>query len=432
MTTPNEPIDPGTPEDGTTSSNEDGSPTSSGTQWFDHAEGEHTQPLPYLSSEPTPTPKPQLSRGAGIAAIVVLALLVGGAAGIGGAAWYDQWSGDSDAQTTVAASSTPGAAPAGTIEQVAAKVLPSVVQINVTGQNESGSGSGIVLNTDGMILTNNHVVVIAANGGGITVSLNNGKTYPATLIGADPVTDSAVIQVQNVSGLVPAILGHSGNLRVGQAVVAIGAPYGLSSTVTSGIVSALNRPVSVQESDNSNQFNPFGRQQSSSLSATYPAIQTDAAINPGNSGGALVDLSGQVVGMNSSIQTGNSGSTGSVGLGFAIPIDELLPIINQIINHQTPTHARLGVTVSDAANTASQQGAQIQSIDASGAAQAAGLKIGDLITEVDKTVITDGDSLVATIRGHRPGEAVTLTYLRNGQTDTVKVTLGSDAATKNS
>ena len=444
MTTPHEPIEPtgasaaGTGDEPTTDIPVTPAPASgdqSGTQWYDGTT-ETTQPLPFVPAQSDAADKPFLSRRGGLAALIVAAVLAGGAAGVGGAAWVD-WSDQSTPSSVVnpnASLDTATGSTGSVTEKVAAKVLPSVVQINVTGQSESGSGSGIVLSADGMILTNNHVVVVAAQGGSISVSMNDGKVYAAKLVGTDPVTDSAVIQAQGISGLTPAILGHSGNLKVGQSVLAIGAPYGLSSTVTQGIISALNRPVQVDEGgSNGNNFNPFApQQQTPSLSTTYPAIQTDAAINPGNSGGALVDMAGDVVGMNSSIQTASSGSTGSVGLGFAIPIDELLPIINQIVHHQTPTHARLGVSVGNAAANSSQQGALVASVDPKGVAKSAGLKVGDLITKVNNAVVTNGDSLVATIRGHRPGDKVTLAFIRNGQSDTVDVVLGSDAASKNS
>ncbi|MGN6723323.1 MAG: S1C family serine protease [Marmoricola sp.] len=449
MTTPHEPIDPA----GTPSGDSGDEPTTElphaeahaaptppeappAPQWYDGSGTEHTQPLPFVNAEPTSN-KPFLSGRAGVAAVIVAAILAGGAAGVGGAAWANAWSDNNQASTTTdpnASTNTPTTTSGTAIEQVAAKVLPSVVQINVSGQGESGSGSGIVLSDDGMILTNNHVVVVAGQGGSISVSMNNGRVYQAKLIGTDPVTDSAVIQAQGITGLTPANLGHSNNLKVGQTVLAIGSPFGLSSTVTQGIISALNRPVQVDEGgSNGNNFNPFApQQQTPSLSATYPAIQTDAAINPGNSGGALVDLNGNVVGMNSSIQTASSGGNGSVGLGFAIPIDELLPIINQIVHHETPTHARLGVSVGSAQGNSTQLGALVASVDPNGVAKTAGIKAGDLITKVDNAVVTNGDSLVATVRGHRPGEAVTLTYIRSGQTKTVKVTLGSDAKTKQS
>jgi putative serine protease PepD len=382
------------------------------------------------------------------AAVLVGALLVGGAAGVGGAAWYDAWQGDGNSSngaitatgngTSASNASTSG----GSVEQVASKVLPSVVKISVTGGSESGSGSGMILDSSGEILTNNHVVAIAKGGGTITVGFNDGKTAKATVVGTDPVTDIAVIKASGVSGLTPASIGHSSSLKVGQQVIAIGSPYGLSSTVTSGIVSALNRPVSVEAEQSPQQgqqlpFDPFGGQQQQQQSqvdptTTYPAIQTDAAINPGNSGGPLVDMAGRVVGINSSIRTGDSGSGGSIGLGFAIPIDEVLPIINQIRDGQTPTHARLGVTVSGVGSTSLQQGARIRSVDPNGVAQSAGLKAGDVITKVDDLVIDDSDSLVATVRGHRPGDSVQITYVRGGTTKTVTVKLGSDESSRSS
>jgi putative serine protease PepD len=314
-------------------------------------------------------------------------------------------------------------------------VLPSVVKINVSGSSGAGSGSGIVLSKDGNILTNNHVVSLAANGGSITVNLNDGTTARATVVGTDPVTDMAVIKVQGVSDLTPATIGKSSDLRVGQSVVAIGSPYGLNSTVTTGIVSALNRPVSVSTAEQQvPQFPGFGQPQQQSqadLSTTYPAIQTDAAINPGNSGGPLVDLSGRVVGVNSSIRTSDGGSSdsgGSIGLGFAIPIDEVLPVVNQIIDGQKPTHARLAVSVSDVQGDALTQGAQVQTVESGGPADKAGLQKGDVITKVDDEVIDGSESLVATIRGHRPDDKVTLTYERGGKTHTTTASLGSDAS----
>lgn len=436
MTTPDEPTTP------------DGMPpvtpapvTPPAPEWFPAGAAEHTQPLPYVE-QPTEPSKPHFSRRAGVAAVIVAAIVGGGAAGVGGAVWANEWTNDNDAKTVdapITAIAQDGGTPASTIEKVAAKVLPSVVEIKVTGSNASGSGSGIVLNSEGMILTNNHVVVLAANGGTIKVSTNNGRLYPAKLIGTDSLTDSAVIQVQGLSGLKPATMGRSSSLRVGQSVLAIGSPFGLSSTVTEGIVSALNRPVQVvenQQQQQSNPFDPFGQYQqqspSQTLEATYPAIQTDAAINPGNSGGALVDLNGNVVGMNSSIETGSSGSSGSVGLGFAIPIDELLPIVNQIIHGEKPTHARMGVGVGEPSAGANQLGAVVSTVDANGAAAAAGIKPGDLITKVGSDVVTGADSLIATIRGHRPGDKVALTVIRGDKTENISVTLGSDAVTQKS
>jgi putative serine protease PepD len=334
----------------------------------------------------------------------------------------------------------PSAPANGNIEQVAAAVLPSVVKINVTGQTESGSGSGIILSSDGDILTNNHVVAVAGKSGSITVNFNDGSSARAKVVGTDPVTDIAVIRAEGVHGLTPAKIGSSSNLRVGQSVIAVGSPYGLNATVTSGIVSALNRPVSVSTSEQQapNPLDPFGQlqpQQQGNQDTTYPAIQTDAAINPGNSGGPLVDMAGRVVGINSSIRTSNSsisGQGGSIGLGFAIPIDEVMPIVQQLRNHEAPTHARLGVTVSDTRGGALQQGALVRAVDPNAAGKAAGLQPGDVITKVDDEVISDSEALVATIRGHRPGDRVVLTYVRNGKTLTTTATLGSDAGTSSS
>jgi putative serine protease PepD len=401
----------------------------------------HTRPLPPFQQPASTTAAATVRRPGGFtAAVLAGALLVGGAAGVGGAAAYDSLQGDDPTVSSSASgpvkASNAAATPSGSVEKVAATVLPSVVKINVSGSSGSGSGSGIVLKDDGTILTNNHVVSLAGNGGSITVNFNDGRTAKATVVGTDKVTDMAVIKAEGVSGLTAATIGKSSDLQVGQSVVAIGSPFGLNSTVTTGIVSALNRPVSVSTAEEqAPQFPGFGvpqqQQGQADLSTTYPAIQTDAAINPGNSGGPLVDMSGRVVGVNSSIRTadGSTDSGGSIGLGFAIPIDEVLPIVNQIIDGQKPTHARLAVSVSDVQGDTLTQGAQLQTVESGGAAAKAGLQKGDVITEVDDAVIDGSESLVATIRGHRPGDQVTLTYLRDGKTQTTTATLGSDAST---
>lgn len=395
---------------------------------------------PFTQADPATATVPARRSGGLTAALLAGSLLVGGAAGVGGAAWYDAWQGDEPTVSTSTSgpveASNAVASPTGEVEDVAATVLPSVVKINVTGSSGSGSGSGVVLSADGNILTNNHVVSVAGDSGTITVSFNDGSTVRATIVGTDPVTDIAVIKAEGVSDLTPAAIGKSDDLRVGQAVVAVGSPYGLNSTVTSGIVSALNRPVSVASSEREvPRFPGFGQEDEDAsprdLSTTYPAIQTDAAINPGNSGGPLVDMNGRVVGVNSSIRTGNgSSSGGSIGLGFAIPIDAVLPIVNQIIDGEQPTHARLAVSVSDVRSETVAQGAQIQTLEEGGPADTAGLREGDVITKVDDQVIDGSESLVATIRAHRPGDEVTLTYLRDGDTRTATATLGSDAESK--
>jgi len=422
----------------------------------DPANDEPTRPLPPYQQEPSQQPpflgpfqgttdEPATTttprRGGFVATVLVGALVLGGAAGVGGAAAYQALT-DNSASSGV--SDTSGDFQAtkttlvenGTVEKVATAVLPSVVKVNVSGRSGSGSGSGIVLSKDGEILTNNHVVAGVGDDGSISVSFNDGATKKATVVGSDPLTDVAVIKVEASEDLVPASLGKSGSLRVGQAVVAVGSPYGLNATVTSGIVSALNRPVSVSTEQEQTPQSPFGQQQGEpqagqDLSTTYPAIQTDAAINPGNSGGPLADMSGRVVGINSSIRTASSGGTssdsgGSIGLGFAIPIDEVLPIVNQITEGDKPTHARLGVTVSDVTGETLNQGAQLQSLEDGGAGAKAGLKNGDVITKVDDQVIDGSESLVATIRSHRPGEQVEITYLRDGKSQTTTASLGSD------
>ena len=291
----------------------------------------------------------------------------------------------------------------------------------MTGAQGSGSGSGIILSADGRILTNNHVVELAGDSGTLEVSFDDGSHTSATVLGTDPLTDTAVIQAEDVSGLTPATIGRSDQLDVGQEVVAIGSPYGLESTVTSGIVSALNRPVNVGTDAQGN-------------ATTYPAIQTDAAINPGNSGGPLVDMNGDVIGINSSIRTASSSASsesGSIGLGFAIPIDEVMPIVDQMSNGETPTHAKMGVSVGDVTGGAASttaEGALVRSVTDGSAAARAGLEQGDVITRVDDHLITGADSLVATIRSYRPGDSVTLTWERDGQEETGSITLDSDAA----
>ena len=410
--------------------------------WFD----EYSQPQRAQTQTAT---RPPRSRGLA-AAVLAGALVLGGAAGVGGAAAFNAIHDDNavvsntDSSGKYEASST-GLVKDGTVEKVASSVLPSVVKVNVTGQSGGGTGSGIILTKDGQILTNNHVVSGVGSDPSITVNFNDGTTKKAKIIGTDPLTDIAVIKAEDVDDLTPATLGKSSALQVGQTVVALGSPFGLNATVTSGIVSALNRPVSVaaeetpQAPEQQEPFGGFGGQEQQqqtqpNLSTTYPAIQTDAAINPGNSGGALVDMSGRVVGINSSIRTASdtSESGGSIGLGFAIPIDEVLPIVNQITDNQKPTHARLGVSVTDAAGNSLNQGALLKSIESGGSGAKAGLKNGDVITKLDGQVIDGSESLVATVRGHRPGDSVSITYLRDGKAHTTTASLGSDEGTQNS
>ncbi|HET6561800.1 MAG TPA: trypsin-like peptidase domain-containing protein [Marmoricola sp.] len=414
---------------------------------YTHRYGDHENTSampPYQESAPAGPPPPRRRRGAA-AGILVAALLVGGAGGVAGAAGYDAVNEDgatsSTASTraplsTTASDTQDTPAPDGSAEAVAASVLPSVVKINVAGpEGARGSGSGVILSEDGEILTNNHVVEVAENGGTVTVNFNDGSGAKAEVVGTDPVTDLAVIKAVDVDGLTPATIGDSDKVDVGEAVVAIGSPFGLEATVTSGIVSAVNRPVSVPSAETPEQPGlpqlPGVPQSGPVASTTYPAIQTDAAINPGNSGGPLVNLAGEVIGINSSIRSATSGlqggEAGSIGLGFAIPITKVLPIVEQLRAGDTPTHARLGVTVSTSnLEDGLVTGAGIQSVNEGSAAAKAGLEDGDVVTRVDDELIAGSDSLVAVIRGYRPGDEVTLTVVRDGEPQELHVTLDSD------
>lgn len=322
-----------------------------------------------------------------------------------------------------AAPSVPAASvPSGSVEAVATKVVPSVVKLEVNQGRSSEEGSGVILSTDGLILTNNHVVASAAGattpggGGGspqTKVTFADGKTASFTVIGTDPSSDIAVVRAQNVSGLTPITVGSSADLRVGQDVVAIGSPLGLEGTVTTGIISALNRPVAAG-GDARNQ------------NTVLDAIQTDAAINPGNSGGALVNMNGELVGINSAIATMGADAGGpqggSIGLGFAIPVDQAKRIADEIIKTGSASRASLGVQVG---NEAGVDGAKIVEVTAGGAAAAAGLPGGVIVTKIDDRVIGSADALVAAVRSKAPGEQVTLTYLDPaGKSQSVEVTLG--------
>lgn len=365
-------------------------------------------------------------------------------------------------------------APTGSVEQVSAKVLPSVVKLQIeTGQGRE-EGSGIVLSADGLILTNNHVVAAVAQDAGnqgpmtsdsgprmripglpggmfpggqlpgdsqdgpdaqdpsdgpsarpsgrvsgatqATVTLSDGRTVPFTVVGADPADDIAVVRAQNVSGLTPITIGSSKDLKVGQNVVAVGSPLGLQGTVTTGIISALDRPVAT------------GDEQTGQHSV-MSAIQTDAAINPGNSGGALVDMNGDLIGVNSAIASlgGGQGSqgggqSGSIGLGFAIPVDQAKRIADELVSTGTVQHASLGVQLATAKDG---HGAAVAGVVDGGPAAQAGLPKGAVITKLDDQVIDGPDALVAAVRAKAPGDNITLTYDDpSGASQTAQVTLG--------
>lgn len=304
-------------------------------------------------------------------------------------------------------------APLGPVEAVAQRVLPSVVQLRVRSGDAGGEGSGIVLSADGLVLTNNHVVDEAADGASLTALFQDGTIAAADIVGRDPSSDIAVIRVRGVSGLTPIELGNSDAVRVGQQVVAIGSPQGLEGTVTTGIISALNRTVTVGGDGGS--------------AVVYNGLQTDAPINQGNSGGPLVDLSGHVVGINSAIATAGQQDTGSIGLGFAIPIDQARRVAQEILDTGVATKPVLGVQGSGAAAgspTGAGGGATIQAVTPGSPAAAAGLAPGDTVVRVGDARVADFTDLVARIGTHAPGDTVTLTVRGAGGGDRpVTVTL---------
>ena len=380
---------------------------------------------PQQTLPPEPPAPPGRRKRPVTAALLALALVGGGAAGGAVALALDGGSTTTSVVSPLVGGKVVSGPISGTPEAAAAAIGPSVVTVEVTGQttsafgqaqSQSDTGSGIVIRSEGYIVTNNHVVAAAANGSGsVHVTLANGDTVPATIVGTDPTTDLAVIKITGVDGLRAATFADSGSLAVGQAVLAIGAPLGLANTVTQGIVSTLHRPVRTGESGGSSQ-------------AVLDAIQTDAAINPGNSGGALVDLAGRVVGINSAIATAGDGSSGNIGVGFAIPSAVANKVAEQLIANGKAVHAQMGVGVDNAPNTtdgAPGLGATIRSLTSGGPAQRGGLQVGDVVTKVDDRRVTDADSLIVAIRSHDPGETVTLTVIRGGATKTLKVTLAS-------
>jgi putative serine protease PepD len=363
---------------------------------------------------------------------LALALILGGGLAGGAVAAVIGHNGTTYASpTAVKAASSKSATGVAAIAQA---VQPSTVSITVTTQQGQDEGTGVIIRSDGMIMTNNHVVSSASEGGQISVKFNDGKKVSADVVGTDPATDLAVIKASGVSGLKPVTFGNSDQLQVGDPVVAIGSPLGLEGSVTSGIISALHRTLS-ESGDNQQQQQPGlpegGQQQQgggsgSGGTAIGDAIQTDAAINPGNSGGPLVNGSGQVIGINTAIATSGGGS-GNIGVGFAIPIDTAKQVSEQLIKTGKATHAYLGVTLSDAVGN--QQGALVASVQSGTPAASSGLKEGDVVTQVDGKAIDGADALSAAIRGHSPGDKIALTYVRGGQKHTTNITLASSSGT---
>ena len=419
----------------------------------DGAPTQHTAPIPTVPSstvppppggpfgptgpsgaQPTPSPRSGRRRTAEITAVAVVAALLSSGGTIAAVRLFPD-----TAQTPSAASvAQPGRgtdpAPVtqanGTAPDwsaTAAAVSPSVVSITASTGQRGGQGSGVIIDEAGHVLTNNHVVAGADK---LTVTLADGRTFDAEIRGTDPSTDLAVITIGGApKDLTPVAIGDSDDLAVGDPVMAVGNPLGLAGTVTTGIVSALNRPVTTEaESGGADQF---GQGQAQAEPVVTNAIQTSAAINPGNSGGALVDASGRLVGINSSIASlgsSSGGQSGTIGIGFAIPVNEATSIAKQLIDSGTATHAYLGVTPQDGTasdGSASIAGAEVTSVGDGTPASQAGLKVGDVVTKVNGERVDSALSLVGHIREKSAGDQVTLTVLRDGKAIEVKATLAA-------
>ncbi|MFF4743196.1 S1C family serine protease [Streptomyces sp. NPDC001268] len=374
-------------------------------------------------------PKRKSRRGMAFAGALAFALLAGVLGG-GVGAYLERNGG-------IATVELPQAGPEGTdrapdsIAGIAASALPGVVTLHVSGGGEQGTGTGFVLDAQGHILTNNHVVSPAGRSGDISVTFSGGETARATLVGKDSGYDLAVVKVKGVSGLKPLPLGNSDNVRVGDPVVAIGAPFDLQNTVTAGIISAKERPITA------------GGEKGDGSDVSYvDALQTDAPINPGNSGGPLVDSRARVIGINSAIRAADGGSgpdagsgqAGSIGLGFAIPINQGKRVAEELINTGKATHPVIGVSLDmqysgDGARVGEKGKDGASSVTAGGPAAKAGIRPGDVITKVDGQRVHNGEELIVKIRAHRPGDRLELTVLRDGKEQTRAVTLGSSTGT---
>jgi putative serine protease PepD len=351
-------------------------------------------------AQPTPqhfAPSPKKSRlGAAVIGGAAVTALLGGA--VGGAVGYTVASNNSTPTVAIASSESGSvganlaAATGNTVVDLAAAVQPAVVQLDVSGGSGSGTGSGFVISPDGYIVTNNHVAGPAGKDGSINVTFADGKTATGKLVGASPDYDLAVVKVDR-TGLDSVPMGASRDLKVGQSVIAIGSPLGLQGTVTTGIVSALDRPVTAGEAQGDTSF--------------INAIQTDAAINPGNSGGPLINAAGEVIGVNSAIASmgSSAGQAGSIGLGFAIPIDTVKRITKELIKNGSASTPVIGVQL-DTGYTG--EGAKVGEVTSGGAAEAAGMQSGDLITKIDGKTVADSTALVVAIRSNAPGDTITL------------------------
>ncbi|WP_030594680.1 S1C family serine protease [Streptomyces fulvoviolaceus] len=355
-------------------------------------------------------------------AAVLLAVVAGGVGGVVGA-YLERNGGVEHVELPQAGAEPAGRAP-DSVAGIAAKALPSVVTLHVSGAEESGTGTGFVLDDRGHILTNNHVVEPAGEDGEISLTFHSGDTAKATVVGRDSGYDLAVVKVSGVSGLQPLTLGNSDNVQVGDPVVAIGAPYDLEGTVTSGIISAKERPITA------------GGDSADGSDVSYvDALQTDAPINPGNSGGPLLDAKAHVIGINSAIRSADSDSvdgsqSGSIGLGFAIPVNQAKRVAEELINTGRATHPVIGVTLDmeytgDGARVGTKRSDGGAGVTEGGPGDQAGIKPGDVITEVDGQRVHSGDELIVKTRAHRPGDRLELTVERAGKEMTISLVLGS-------
>ncbi|MGZ4444577.1 MAG: S1C family serine protease [Nocardioidaceae bacterium] len=349
--------------------------------------------------------------------IAVTALVVGLLGGvIGGVAVSRSMQAGGSIQVVDAHNGAKSLKPAnGSVAAVAAKVVPSTVQVNANGGVAGGrpggaTGSGFVADRQGHVITNNHVVADATGDGQLKVVDRSGHTHDATIVGRSEVYDIAVLSVQGGAGLPPAPLGSSHSTHVGDTVVAVGSPLGLSGTVTSGIVSALDRPVTTTGENNQASY--------------IDAVQTDAAINPGSSGGPLVNMRGQVIGVNSAIATAGdplSGQSGNIGVGFAIPMEQVQLTASQILRTGEAKYPIIGANVN--ITGVGSRGATLTEVPSGTPADRAGLHKGDLVVGVDHTAVSNGIDLIVAIRTHRPGQTITLVVLRHGARRRIAVTL---------
>ncbi|MEU6463920.1 trypsin-like peptidase domain-containing protein [Streptomyces sp. NPDC046976] len=362
-------------------------------------------------------------RRAALGWTLALALVAAGIGGLVGG--YVEREGIGSEVTLPQAKGVPAGRAPDSVAGIAARALPSVVTLHVSGTDEEGTGTGFVLDDRGHILTNNHVVAPAASGGKISATFSDGTSVKATVVGRDSGYDLAVVQVSGVHGLTPLTLGDSDGVRVGDPVVAIGAPFDLANTVTAGIISAKERPITA------------GGEKSDGSDVSYvDALQTDAPINPGNSGGPLLDSRAHVIGINSAIRSADSGSetesgqAGSIGLGFAIPVNQAKRVAEELIDDGRATHPVIGVDLDlgysgDGARVDSRAPDGGPAVVKGGPAERAGLRAGDLITEVDGEPVHTGAELIVRIRAHRPGDRLRLTVERGGTEREVSLVLGT-------